>query len=304
MKRPSALGLRITCIMLTTQEIIRKVRLLEIKSKRLTNHMFTGEYHAAFKGQGMSYKEVREYQPGDDVRFIDWNVSARYAHPYSKVFEEERELTVFLLVDNSASMNTGSGIQRKKDLVTELAAVLGFSAVNNHDKVGALLFADTVQQVVLPKKGKQNTLFIIRNLLSTDTVGRSTAFNDAIRRFNNLQKRRCICFLISDFLGTGFEGALRSLAARHDVIGIRVYDRLDRELPAAGLLQVVDAESGEQRVIDTNSSFVRYEYEEDFHRHTAWLQALFRKSGADLLHLQTGEDYVNVLQKFFINRSR
>ncbi|MFN4285252.1 MAG: DUF58 domain-containing protein [Lacibacter sp.] len=290
--------------MLTTEEIVRKVRLLEIKSKRLTNHMFTGEYHSAFKGQGMHYKEVRQYQPGDDVRFIDWNVSARYAQPYSKVFEEERELTVFLLIDNSASMHTGSGPQRKKDLATELAAVLGFSAVNNHDKVGALLFADTVQQVVTPKKGKQNTLFIIRNLLTTEPAGTTTAFAEAIRRFNNLQKRRCICFFISDFLGTGFETALRSLSARHDVIGIRVYDRLDRELPVAGLLHVADAETGAPRVLDTQNALVRYEYEEDFHRHTAWLQNLFHKAGADLLHLQTGEDYVKVLQKFFINRSR
>lgn len=290
--------------MLTTEEIVRKVRLLEIKSKRLTNHMFTGEYHSAFKGQGMHYKEVRQYQPGDDVRFIDWNVSARYAQPYSKVFEEERELTVFLLIDNSASMHTGSGPQRKKDLATELAAVLGFSAVNNHDKVGALLFADTVQQVLTPKKGKQNTLFIIRNLLTTEPAGTTTAFAEAIRRFNNLQKRRCICFFISDFLGTGFETALRSLSARHDVIGIRVYDRLDRELPVAGLLHVADAETGAPRVLDTQNALVRYEYEEDFHRHTAWLQNLFHKAGADLLHLQTGEDYVKVLQKFFINRSR
>lgn len=290
--------------MLTTEEILKKVRALEIKSKRLTNHMFTGEYHSAFKGQGMSYKEVREYQPGDDIRFIDWNVSARYAHPYSKVFEEERELSVFLLIDNSASISFGSHLQRKKDLITEIAAVLAFSAVNNQDKVGAILFGDKVEKLVVPKKGKQHTLYIVREMLIREATSDKTNFTDAFRMFNNSSKRRSICFLISDFLGTGFEEAIRVAAGKHDVIGIKIYDQLEMKLPDAGLLEVKDAETGEQRLLNTSDPLIRYEYEKDFHRHNDYVKDVFRKAGADLLHMRAGEDYVKVLQKFFINRSK
>lgn len=290
--------------MLTTEEILKKVRALEIKSKRLTNHMFTGEYHSAFKGQGMSYKEVREYQPGDDVRFIDWNVSARYAHPYSKVFEEERELSVFLLIDNSASVSFGTHLQRKKDLITEITAVLAFSAVNNNDKVGAILFGDKVQKFIAPKKAKQHTLYIVREMLGNDAVSKKTNYAEAFRMFNNLNRRRCICFLVSDFLGEGYEDALRVAARKHDVIGIKIYDQLDMKLPDIGLMQVADAETGEQRWINTSDQSVRFEYEKDFHRHNDYVKDVFRKSGADLLHMRAGDDYVKVLQKFFINRSR
>ncbi|MFT3846638.1 MAG: DUF58 domain-containing protein [Lacibacter sp.] len=290
--------------MLTTEEILKKVRALEIKSKRLTNHMFTGEYHSAFKGQGMSYKEVREYQPGDDVRFIDWNVSARYAHPYSKVFEEERELSVFLLIDNSASVSFGTHLQRKKDLITEITAVLAFSAVNNNDKVGAILFGDKVQKFIAPKKAKQHTLYIVREMLGNDAVSKKTNYAEAFRMFNNLNRRRSICFLVSDFLGEGYEDALRVAARKHDVIGIKIYDQLDMKLPDVGLMQVADAETGEQRWINTSDQSVRFEYEKDFHRHNDYVKDVFRKSGADLLHMRAGDDYVKVLQKFFINRSR
>lgn len=290
--------------MLTTEEILKKVRLLEIKSKRLTNHMFTGEYHSAFKGQGMSYKEVREYQPGDDVRFIDWNVSARYAHPFSKVFEEERELTVFLLVDNSSSMSFGTHLQRKKDLVTEIAAVLAFSAVNNQDKVGAILFGQKVEKLIVPKKGKQHTLYIVREMLTKDAAAGATNYTDAFRMFNNFNRRRSICFLISDFLGTGFEEAVRVASGKHDVIGIKIYDALDMKLPEIGLLEVADAETGTKRLLDTSNALVRHEYEQDFHRHNNYVKEVFQKAGADLLHMRAGDDYVKVLQKFFINRSR
>ncbi len=293
-----------TKFMLTTEDILKKVRALEIKSKRLTNHMFTGEYHSAFKGQGMSYKEVREYQPGDDVRFIDWNVSARYAHPYSKVFEEERELSVFLLIDNSASLTFGTHLQRKKDLVTELAAVLAFSAVNNQDKVGAILFGNKIEKMVVPKKGKQHTLYIVREMLINEPQPGSTNFAEAFRVFNNASRRKSICFLISDFMGNGYEEAVRVASGRHDVIGIKVYDQMDMQLPDLGLLQVQDAETGRQRTLDTSSALVRYEYEQDFHRHNAFVKDVFRKAGADLLHMRAGEDYVKVLQKFFINRSK
>jgi uncharacterized protein (DUF58 family) len=290
--------------MLTTEDILKKVRALEIKSKRLTNHMFTGEYHSAFKGQGMSYKEVREYQPGDDVRFIDWNVSARYAHPYSKVFEEERELSVFLLIDNSASLTFGTHLQRKKDLVTELAAVLAFSAVNNQDKVGAILFGNKVEKMVAPKKGKQHTLYIVREMLMNEPQPGITEYADAFRMLNNISRRKSICFLISDFLGNGYEEAVRVAAGRHDVIGIKVYDGMDMSLPDVGLLRVRDAETGGERFIDTSSALVRYEYEQDFHRHNTYVKEVFRKAGADLLHMRAGDDYVKVLQKFFINRSK
>jgi uncharacterized protein (DUF58 family) len=290
--------------MLTTEEILKKVRLLEIKSKRLANHMFTGEYHSAFKGQGMSYKEVREYQPGDDVRFIDWNVSARYAHPYSKVFEEERELTVFLLIDNSASMSFGTHLQRKKDLATELGAVLAFSAVNNQDKVGAILFGDKVEKLVVPKKGKQHTLYIVREMLSREATGLKTNYADAFRMFNNSNRRRSICFFISDFLGTGFEEAVRVGASKHDLIGIKIYDSLDMKLPDVGLMEVNDIETGGKRLMDTSNPLVRFEYEKDFHYHNNYVKDVFKKAGADLLHMRAGDDYVKVLQKFFINRSR
>ncbi len=290
--------------MLTTEEILKKVRALEIKSKRLTNHLFTGEYHSAFKGQGMSYKEVREYQPGDDIRFIDWNVSARYAHPYIKVFEEERELSLFLLIDNSASISFGTHLQRKKDLVTEIAAVLAFSAVNNNDKVGAILFGDKVQKFIAPKKAKQHTLFIVREMLGNDAVSKQTNYNDAFRMFNNVCRRKSICFIISDFLGTGFEDALRVAARKHDVIGIKVYDMLDMKLPDAGLIQVADAETRATKWIDSSDPLVRFEYEKDFHRHSDYVKNVFKKAGADLLYMRAGEDYVKVLQKFFINRSK
>jgi uncharacterized protein (DUF58 family) len=290
--------------LLTTEEILKKVRALEIKSKRLTNHLFTGEYHSAFKGQGMSYKEVREYQPGDDIRFIDWNVSARYAHPYVKVFEEERELSLFLLIDNSASISFGSHLQRKKDLVTEIAAVLAFSAVNNNDKVGAILFGDKVQKFIAPKKAKQHTLFIVREMLGNDAVSKQTNYADAFRMFNNVCRRKSICFIISDFLGTGFEDALRVAARKHDVIGIKVYDLLDMKLPDAGLIQAADAETGATKWIDSSDPVVRFEYEKDFHRHSDYVKNVFKKAGADLLYMRAGEDYVKVLQKFFINRSK
>ncbi len=290
--------------MLTTEEILKKVRALEIKSKRLTNHMFTGEYHSAFKGQGMSYKEVREYQPGDDVRFIDWNVSARYAHPYSKVFEEEREQSVFLMVDNSASVSFGTHLQRKKDLITEIAAVLAFSAVNNNDKVGAVLFGSKVQKFIAPKKQKQHTLFIVREMLSIDAVSSTTNYTDAFRMFNNVCRRKTICFLISDFLSSGFEDALKIASRKHDVIGIKIYDRLDMMLPDAGLLQMKDAETGKLKWVNSSSELVRYEYEQDFHRHNNYVSDVFRKCGADLLHMRAGDDYVKVLQKFFISRSK
>ncbi|MBI1781740.1 MAG: DUF58 domain-containing protein [Sphingobacteriales bacterium] len=290
--------------MLTTEEILKKVRELEIKSKRLTNHMFTGEYHTAFKGRGMSFKEVREYHPGDDIRFIDWNVSARMGHAYSKMFEEERELSVFLLVDVSASSLFGTVHQRKKDLITEICAVLSFSAINNNDKVGAIFFSDIIEKYIKPQKGKQHVLYIVRELLTEQPKKKGTNLKEAIRFFNNSSRRKSIVFILSDFMDNSYEDALKVASKKHDVIGIKVYDKMDMSIPDLGLLQVEDAETGKMRWIDTSNKLVRYNYEQEFHKHNERCNEAFVRAGADLLHMTAGEDYVKVLQKFFINRSK
>lgn len=290
--------------MLTTLEILRKVRELEIKSKKLTNDLFTGEYHSAFKGKGMSFKEVREYAAGDDIRFIDWNVSARCGHPYSKIFEEERELTVMLLVDISNSSLFGTRYARKRDIITEIGAVLSFSAVNNADKIGVIFYSDVIEGYIPPKKGKQHALFIVRELLTMEPKGKGTAVSKALRYFNNSTRQKSIAFILSDFLDAGYEDALRIASRKHDVIGIKIYDRMDRQLPDAGLLQVIDAESGATKWVDCSDAFVRYSYEQEFFRVTAYAAQNFKKAGCDLLHIKTGEDYVKVLQRFFLSRNR
>lgn len=290
--------------MLTTAEIIKKVRELEIKSKKLTSDLFTGEYHSAFKGKGMSFKEVREYAAGDDIRFIDWNVSARFGHPFSKLFEEERELTVMLLVDISPSSLFGTVHARKRDLLTELGAVLSFSAVNNADKVGVIFYSDKIEGYIPPKKGRQHALYIVRELLSKEPVGKGTTVANALRYFNNSTKQKSIAFILSDFIDNGYEDALRIAAKKHDVIGIKVYDRMDQLLPAAGLLQVKDTETGEEKWVDSNDSFTRYSYEQEFFKIARYAAETFKKSGSDLLHVKTGEDYVRVLQRFFLSRNK
>lgn len=290
--------------MLTTTEILKKVRELEIKSKKLTSDLFTGEYHSAFKGKGMSFKEVREYAAGDDIRFIDWNVSARFGHPYSKVFEEERELTVMLLVDISKSSLFGTVHARKRDIITEIGAVLSFSAVNNADKIGVIFYSDVIERYIPPKKGKQHALYIVRELLTMEPKGKGTAVSRALRYFNNSTRQKSIAFVLSDFLDAGYEDALRIAARKHDVIGIKIYDRMDQQLPDAGLLQVQDAENGKTRWVDSSNSFVRYSYEQEFFRVTDYATQHFKKAGCDLLHIKTGEDYVKVLQKFFLSRNK
>ena len=290
--------------MLTTAEIIKKVRELEIKSKKITSDLFTGEYHSAFKGKGMSFKEVREYAAGDDIRFIDWNVSARFGHPYSKIFEEERELTVMLLVDISNSSLFGTVQARKKDIITEIAAVLSFSAVNNADKVGVIFYSNEVEAYIPPKKGRQHALYIVRQLLSKEPKGKGTAVREALRFFNNSTKQKSIAFVLSDFLDARYEDALRVAGKKHDVTGIRVYDKMDRQLPDAGMLQVQDAENGKVKWVDSHNGFVRYSYEQEFFRVTAYATQVFKKAGCDLLHIQTNEDYVKVLQRFFLSRNR
>ncbi len=290
--------------MLTTTEIIKKVRELEIKSKKLTSDLFTGEYHSAFKGKGMSFKEVREYAAGDDIRFIDWNVSARFGHPFSKVFEEERELTVMLLVDISSSSLFGASYARKKDIITEIAAVLSFSAVNNADKIGVIFYSDVVEAYIPPKKGKQHALYIVRELLSKEPKGKGTAVSKALRYFNNSTKQKSIAFILSDFLDANYEDALRIAGKKHDVIGIKLYDKMDQHLPDAGMLKVEDLENGQTKWVDSSDAFVRYSYEQEFFRVTAYSTQAFKKAGCDLLHIRTGDDYVRVLQRFFLSRNR
>ncbi len=288
--------------MLTTAEILKKVRELEIKSKKLTTHLFTGEYHSAFKGKGMRFKEVREYQAGDDIRFIDWNVSARFGHPFSKLFEEERELTLMLLVDISPSSLFGTIHQRKKDLITEIGAVLAFSAVSNQDKVGVIFFSDKIEYYIPPKKGREHALFIVRELLTVEPKGRGTNLNAAVRFFNNSVKQKSIAFILSDFMVDRYDDPLRVAGSKHDVIGVKVYDKMDMELPKIGLIQVEDAETGRMQWLDTDDQSVQYSYALQFNQTEEACRTSFKKAGAALLYVRTDDDYVKVLQQFFTRR--
>lgn len=285
-----------------TAELLKKVRRIEIKTKGLSNHIFSGEYHTAFKGRGMNFSEVREYQYGDDVRSIDWNVTARFSHPYIKVFEEERELTVMLMVDVSRSSLFGTTKMRKKDLITELCAVLAFSAINNNDKVGVIFFSDGVEKYIPPKKGKSHILFIIRELLSLEPKKRGTNLAETLRFFNNANKRRSILFLVSDFFSSGYEEALTIAAKRHDVIGIQVYDQRDQELPPAGMIKMRDSESEKEQWVDTSDKQVRKYYSDKFLEHRQYCKNAFLKSGAELVSVSTQDDYVKILQGFFEKR--
>lgn len=290
--------------MRTREEILKKVRDLEIKSKKLATDLFSGDYHSAFKGKGMSFKEVREYAAGDDIRFIDWNVSARFGHPFSKIFEEERELTVMLLIDISNSALFGTSYGRKRDLAAEIAAVLAFSAVANGDKVGAIFYSDKVELYVAPKKGRQHALYMVREMLSLEPTGKGTQVTTALKYFNNAIKQASIAFILSDFIDDNYEDALRVAGKKHDLIGIKLYDKMDKELPNAGLVQVLDAESGEMEWVDTGNAYVRRKYEEEFFKITSYSAEVFKKAGSDLLHVKTGDDYVKVLQRFFKSRNR
>lgn len=304
--------------MLTTAEILKKVRELDIKSKRLTRHLFTGEYHSAFKGRGMSFREVREYAAGDDIRFIDWNVSARFNHPFSKLFEEERELTVILLVDVSASSLFGTVHARKKDLITEVCAVLAFSAINNNDKVGAIFFSDKVEAYIPPKKGREHVLYMVRQLLTIEPKRKGTSISEAIRFFNRSVRHKSIVFLLSDFLDgqaaaqdprngrseAGFDDALKVAGKKHDMIGVKVYDKMDMELPAIGMMEAEDSETGTRHWVDTSDYLVRTNYQQYFFNQTEQCKSIFQKAGCDLLHLRTDEDYVKILQRFFASRHR
>lgn len=285
-----------------TAEILKRVRRLEIKTRGLSNHIFSGEYHSAFKGRGMSFSEVREYQFGDDIRSIDWNVTARFNHPFVKIFEEERELTVMLLVDVSESSIFGTAKQNKRNMITELCAVLAFSAINNNDKVGVIFFSDGVEKYIPPKKGKSHILFIIRELISFEPKRKGTNIKETLRFFNNAAKKRSIVFLMSDFLTGSYQDALNIASKRHDMVGLHIYDQRDKELPSVGLIQMNDLETGERQWVDSSDKKVQQYYTQQFHQHVQYCRNSFKKSGAELISIRTDEDYVKALQSFFVNR--
>lgn len=286
-------------------ELLKKVRAIEIKTRGLSSHIFSGEYHSAFKGRGMSFSEVRDYQPGDDVRAIEWNVTARFNHPYVKVYEEERELTVFLLVDVSASQNFGTARQFKKDLVTEICAVLSFSALQNNDKIGVLFFSDKIEKFIPPKKGKSHVLRIISDLLDFKPQSKGTDLNLALRFFNNAVKKKCICFLLSDFVNIDpDESALRIAAKRHDLVALRVFDEKEQFLPNMGIVQVEDAETKQVKYLDTADIDTRLAWEKQVKLNGLRLKNLFSRLGIDLAALPTNRDYVPGLIHLFKNRGK
>ncbi len=287
-----------------TREIINKVRKIEIKTRGLSSHIFAGEYHSAFKGRGMTFSDVREYMPGDDIRTIDWNVTARFNHPYVKVFEEERELTVILLVDVSASGNFGTTVQFKKDLITELCAVLSFSAIQNNDKIGIIFFSDKIEKFIPPKKGKTHILRIIRELIEFKPANKKTAISEALRYVSNVIKKKSIVFVISDFIDTHFEDALKYTNKKHDVVALQIYDPRENELPNAGLIRIENAESGETLEIDTHDLETRNNYRKMAIQKEKFLNDAFAKSGIDWVKLRTDENYVHQLMRLFKKRGR
>ena len=287
-----------------TSDILKRVRKVEIKTKGLTKHVFAGEYHSAFKGRGMAFSEVRGYEYGDDVRNIDWNVTARTGDPYVKVFEEERELTVMLLIDISASSFFGTKSVFKSELITELSAILAFSAMTNNDKVGAILFSDKIEKYLPPKKGRQNILRIIRELIHVTPEQSGTNLNDALVYLKNIEKKRSIVFILSDFMDDNYEQALSIASKRHDIIGVKVVDDAERKLPDVGLMAVQDAETGVKRIIDTSDFRLRKHWEDTYVARDHAFKQTFAKSKADALTIHTEDDYVKALQLFFKNRSR
>lgn len=289
---------------MSATELLKKVRKIEIKTRGLSSHLFTGGYHSAFKGRGMSFSDVRAYHPGDDVRAIDWNVTARTGDAYVKTFEEERENVMMLLVDISGSAVFGSHTQFKEEYLTELCAVLAFSAIANNDKVGVLLFSDRTELFVPPQKGRNHILRIIREILSTRPTGRGTDVAGALQFVHNALKKRSVCFVLSDFLDEKYESALRVLARQHDCIGLHVWDTLERDLPDVGVLRVSDAESGVQTWVDTTSPSVRRRYAQTFEAHMTATEGVFRRAGADFLSLNTEQPYVRALLQFFSRRSK
>lgn len=287
-----------------TSELLKKVRKIEIRSKGLTNQVFTGSYHSAFKGRGMSFSEVRNYTYGDDVRAIDWNVTARFDEPFVKVFEEERELTVMLLIDISKSSYFGTKSQFKQEFMAEIAAVLAFSAIQNNDKVGVLFFSDKVEKYIPPKKGKKHVLLIIRELLNIEPSSSGTRIDIALEYFNNLVKRRSIAFLMSDFKSAPYTDALRITTKRHDVIGLHIYDQMEKELPEMGLVQMEDLETGKRIWVDTSERSTRRAFAEHFEKHRETHEKSFYRLKADFLSLDTAESYISTMLQLFKRRGQ
>ena len=283
-------------------ELLKKVRKIEIKSRGLTNQVFAGQYHSAFKGKGMTFSEVREYQYGDDVRTIDWNVTARFNHPYVKIYEEERELTVMLLIDISGSGEFGTHSQLKRDLITEVAAVLSFSAIDNNDKIGVILFSDRIEKFIPPQKGRKHILRIIRELLEFKPENVRTDISESLRYLTNAIKKRCTAFLISDFRDTGYARSLQIANNKHDVVALHVFDRREKELPRVGLVKMRDNETGAERWVDTSLRKVREAYALKWKSHNDMMTEIFMKSGVDYVDLETGSDYVKPLIKLFKRR--
>ena len=295
---------------MTSEELLQRVRKIEIKTHGLSRNIFAGEYHSQFKGRGMAFSEVREYQPGDDVRSIDWNVTARMNRPYIKVYEEERELTVMLLVDVSGSRDFGTRSQMKRDTMAEVAATLAFSTIENNDKVGVIFFSDKVEKFIPPKKGKSHVLHIIRELLSFEPSSHGTDINAALQYLTNAQKRRCTAFIISDLIGAypqplpngkGVTDPITIASRKHDLSAIQIYDRRDAELPDVGLLKMRDAETGERVWVDTSLSSVRDAYALAWRQQEAALESMYQKTGINHVSIRTDEDYVKKLMMLFRN---
>lgn len=285
-----------------TKELLKKVRKIEIKTRRLSDHIFGGEYHSTFKGRGMTFSEVRQYQFGDDVRSIDWNVTARYNEPYVKVFEEERELTMMLMVDISGSEMFGTSQQFKNEVVTEIAATLAFSATQNNDKIGLILFSEDVELYIPPKKGRSHVLRIIRELIEFEPKSKQTNISEALKFLSNVMKKKAIVFVLSDFMSDDYQRTLKIVSGRHDVTGIRVYDQREESIPNLGMVQMQDGETGEMMLVNTSSKSVRRQYEAYYHDKVNYYKDSFAKSGAGSLSCRTDESYVKKLLGYFKRR--
>ncbi|MER3319628.1 MAG: DUF58 domain-containing protein [Allomuricauda sp.] len=285
-----------------TKELLKKVRKIEIKTRRLSDHIFGGEYHSTFKGRGMTFSEVRQYQFGDDVRSIDWNVTARYNEPYVKVFEEERELTMMLMVDVSGSELFGTSNQFKKEIITEISATLAFSALQNNDKVGLILFSDEVELFIPPKKGKSHVLRIIRELLEFHPKSSETNLAEALKFLTNVMKKKAIVFVLSDFIADDYDNTLRIVGNKHDVTGIRVYDEREETIPNLGMVQMQDAETGEIQLVNTQSKQVRFAYGQHYKDKVAYFTNAFNKSGCGVINCRADESYVRKLLGYFKRR--
>jgi len=285
-----------------TKELLRKVRRIEIKTRGLSNQIFSGEYHSAFKGQGMTFSEVREYQPGDEIRKIDWNVTARMGHPYVKIFEEEREQTVMLLVDVSASENFGSSEVLKRNYITEICAVLAFSAITNNDKIGVIFFSDKIEKFIPPKKGRGHTLHIIRDLLDFKAENKGTDIEMVLRYFTGVIKKRSIAFLISDFISEPFEKSIKLANKKHDLVALQIQDPIESEFPKVGLVPLSDPETGEVFWADTSSPKFQLEYKKELLKFQGELERIFKMAGVDSTKMLTSYNYVQPLMKLFKKR--